>query len=199
MKGNFEWIKLDLSDPVAVAKCISSLHPIAIRALVLSAVHYGEGGRHPAADTSAKEWEQVIATNCVGHCVLISSLLNSLISASPGIIINLSSDVALLPASGRSAYAASKSGLHAMLRAVAEEYPIDKLRVYQLVPTFQIDTEGIRRRRPNDFDFSSYAHPAIIARIVDKILSPSGAGIAPGTYLVRADGTIALRPEITEL
>ena len=193
------WKPLDLSNAADVAQCASSLEPLAIRALILCAVDYGGSERHPASATSAQEWQRVIATNCVGHCLLVSRLLPKLVTNSPGIIINLSSDVAVLPGPGRAAYAASKAGLHAMLRAVAAEHSVERLRVYQLIPTFQTLTKGIRRRRPLGFDFSSYADPALIAQIVDQMVSPSGSSIAPGTYLVRRDGAMDCYREITHL
>lgn len=193
-----DWMPLDLSDAAAVARCVTALEPVPLRALILCAVDYGEGGRHPASATSAPEWQKVIATNLVGHCLLVSSLLPKLVANSPGIIINLSSDVALIPAAGRAAYAASKAGLHAMLRAVAAEHSIDCLRVYQLIPTFQLLTNGIRRRRPVGFDFSSYADPALVAQVVDRILSASSS-IPAGAYLVRRDGTLDRYPEVTQI
>lgn len=193
------WKRVDLSDASDVEQCASSLEPMAIRALILSAVDYGPGGRHPASETAAEEWQRVIATNCIGQCLMVSRLLPKLIANSPGIIVNLSSDVAILPAAGRSAYAASKAGLHAMLRAVAAEHPVDCLRVYQLIPTFQLITNGIRNRRPVGFDFSSYVNPALIAQVVHHIISTPHNSIAPGTYLVSRDGTLDPYHEVTHL
>jgi NAD(P)-dependent dehydrogenase (short-subunit alcohol dehydrogenase family) len=193
------WKPLDLSNAGDVEQFAASLESTAIRALILCAVDYGPGGRHSAATISAQEWQQVIATNCIGQCLLVSCLLPKLIANSPGIIVNLSSDVAILPASGRAAYGASKAGLHAMLRAVAAEYSGDCLRVYQLIPTFQLLTSGIRRRRPVGFDFSSYGDPAVIAQIVDQLVSAGGNSKPPGTYLVHRDGTLNPYPEITHI
>ena len=113
--GGIAWKRLDLTDAADVDQCASSLDGMAIRALILSAVDYGASGRHPASATSAQEWQKVIATNCIGQCLLVARLLPKLITNSPGIIVNLSSDVASCRC-GRSAYAASKAGLHAMLR-----------------------------------------------------------------------------------
>lgn len=197
--GSIAWKQLDLSDATDVEQCATSLERTAIRALILSAVDYGAGGRHPASATSAQEWQKVITTNCIGQCLLVSRLLPKLITNSPGIIVNLSSDVAIVPGAGRSAYAASKAGLHAMLRAVAAEHSVECLRVYQLIPTFQLLTNGIRSRRPIGFDFSSYVNPALVAQIVHQIISPPGSFITPGTYLVRRDGTLDTFPEITQI
>lgn len=193
------WKSLDLSDAPAVVKFASSLESIAIRVLILCAVDYGASGRRPAAATSAQEWQQVIATNCIGHCLLVSSLLPKLVANSLGVIVNISSDVALLPAAGRAAYAASKAGLHAMLRAVAAEHSAEDLRVYQLIPTFQLVTSGIRGRRPIGFDFSSYGDPALLAKVVRQLVAPSGTSPAPGSYLVRRDGTLSPSPENTHI
>jgi cyclitol oxidoreductase len=192
------WKPLDLSDAAAVARFAASMESTAIRALILCAVDYGPGGRHPASTISAQEWQRVISTNCIGHCILISSLLPKLVANSPGVIVNISSDVAVLPAAGRAAYAASKAGLHAMLRAAGAEYPVEDLRVYQLIPTFQLATDGIRRRRPMGFDFSSYGDPALLARVVRQLVA-SGTSLAPGSYLVHQDGTLNPYPEKTDL
>jgi len=127
----------------------------------------------------------------VGQCIMVSRLLPKLIANQPSIIINVSSDVAILPSAGRAAYAAAKAGLHAMLRAVPAEHPSHGLRIYQLIPTFQSLTEGIRRRRPANFDFSSYADPAVIADTVGRIVSPAGNPPPSGTYLIHRDGSLA--------
>ena len=195
----FSWKPLDLSDVAEVVQCASSLESIAIRALILCAVDYGGNERRPVSETSADEWQRAIGTNCLGHCLLVSRLLPKLIANSPGIIVNLSSDVAVLPAPGRAPYAASKAGLHAMLRAVAAEHSADRLRVYQLIPTFQMVTGGIRNRRPVGFDFSSYVDPALIAQVLPRFLSPGGDSIAPGTYLIRRDGSLKQYSEINEI
>jgi NAD(P)-dependent dehydrogenase (short-subunit alcohol dehydrogenase family) len=184
---------------VGVAEFVSSLKPMAIRALVLSAVDYGSTGRRPSSETSAEEWQKVITTNCTGQCVLVSRLLPKLLLNSPGIIVHISSDVAILPGAGRSAYAASKAGLHAMLRAVAAENSVESLRVYQLIPTFQSLTEGIRRRRAVDFDFSAYVDPALLAELAEQIVSTFGRAIEPGSYLVYRDGTMSQYSERTEI
>jgi len=193
------WQPLDLSNAAEVEKCVASLEGTAIRGLILCAVDYGANRRHLASETSAQEWQRVIGTNCIGHCLLVSRLLPKLLANPPGIIVNLSSDVAVLPSAGRAAYAASKAGLHAMLRAVAAEHAVECLRVYQLIPTFQLNTDGIRRRRPAGFDFSSYGDPALMARLVQQIASPSGNAIAPGTYLIRRDGRLEQHSEITQI
>jgi NAD(P)-dependent dehydrogenase (short-subunit alcohol dehydrogenase family) len=197
--SRIHWTSLDLSQMTGVEQYVASLEPVAIRALILSAVDYGEGGRHAASTTLAAEWQRVITTNLIGHCVLVSLLLPKLVANAPGVVIHVSSDVAVTPAAGRSAYAASKAGLHAMLRAIAAEHPLEQLRVYQLIPTFQTVTNGIRRRRPKDFDFSSYADPALIAEVVDRLLSSSPASVPAGTYLVQRDGTLDWYEEVPSI
>jgi cyclitol oxidoreductase len=199
VNARFEWIHLDLSDLAQVERQALSLRRRCIRALILSAVDYGSDRRHPTAETTEHEWRKVVTTNCIGQCLLVSQLLPCLISTGRGIIINISSDVALIPAPGRTAYAASKAGLHAMLRGASAEYSPDELRVYQLIPRFQLNTEGIRRRRPPGFDFSSYADPVLVGTIVQKIFVSSGAEISPGAYSVCRDGTVVPFEQITNI
>ena len=186
--GSLAWQHLDLSKGTDVEQCAASLG-IPVRALVLSAVDYGASSRHATADTSAKEWLQVVGTTCIGQSILVSGLLPKLVKNAPGVVINISSDVAITPAAGRAAYGASKAGLHATLRAVAAEHSLEQLRVYQLIPTFQTLTEGIRSRRPAGFDFSGYADASLFAQLVQRLLSPSNS-TAPGSYLIRRDGSL---------
>jgi NAD(P)-dependent dehydrogenase (short-subunit alcohol dehydrogenase family) len=188
--ANLTWKSLDLADAVEIGAFVSGLEAPSMRVLVLSAVDYGVNRRHPAVTTSPAEWQRVVSTNCIGQCVLVSQLLPTLLRNPPAIIINISSDVAIFPAPGRAAYAASKAGLHAMLRAVAEEHPAEQLRICQLIPTFQLVTPGIRRRRAPDHDFSSYGDPSILARVVSRLAATSGNLIPAGSFLVKPDGAI---------
>lgn len=192
------WTSLDLSNASAVEQYAASLETVSIRGLILSAVDYGDGGRHPASATSASEWQRVIGTNLVGQSVLVSGLLPKLARVGSSVIINVSSDVAVTPAAGRAAYSASKAGLHSMLRAVEAEHRGDGLRVYQLIPTFQSLTEGIRRRRPTGFDFSAYADPALIAEVVNRIVA-TPSSVQVGTYLIRRNGTLEPYDEVANL
>lgn len=194
----FCWQGVDLSNGTEIEKFVASVDSVAFRALILSAVDYGDGARHPASAITAEEWHRIVGTTCVGQSLLTSLFLPKLMANPHGIIVNISSDVAILPSPGRAAYSASKAGLHAMLRAVAAENAVEKLRVYQLIPTFQSLTEGIRRRRPADFDFSSYADPAVIAAVVRQLVS-SSASTPPGSYLVHRDGTLHPFSEITRI
>ena len=185
---------LDLSKIAEIEAFTSSTEVSSIRILVLSAVDYGCDGRRPASETPVEEWQRVITTNCTGQCVLVSRLLPTLTAGSPGVVVNISSEVALFPGPGRAAYASSKAALHAMLRAVAQENP-SALRVYQLVPTFQCVTPGIRRRRPLDYDFSSYGDPDIIATTVAQLVPLSGPTMQSGTYLIQPSGKVQYHTE----
>lgn len=196
--NHVSWTSLDLSNPTAVEQYAVSLEAVPIRALILSAVDYGDGGRHQASTISTSEWQRIVGTNLVGQSVLVSRLLPKLARSASGVIINVSSDVAVTPAAGRAAYGASKAGLHAMLRAVEAEHRKDELRVYQLIPTFQSVTEGIRRRRPTGFDFSAYADPALIAEVVDRIVATPGS-FPVGTHLIHRDGTLEPYDEVASL
>jgi cyclitol oxidoreductase len=190
------WRPLDLSKISEVETFASATEIASIRVLVLSAVDYGCDRRRPASQTPAEEWQRVITTNCTGQCVLVSRLLPTLTARSPGVIVNVSSEVALFPGPGRAAYASSKTALHAMLRAVTQENAT-ALRVYQLVPTFQCITPGIRRRRPLDYDFSSYGDPGIIATAISQLVPLSGATMQSGTYLIQPSGKVQYHSEST--
>lgn len=81
------------------------------------------GGNYNAVahKTDMDRWKDVITVNLVGTFQMISAVLPIMREQNWGRIINFSSVVARIGVPGTSAYAASKSGLWGMTRAIAAE------------------------------------------------------------------------------
>lgn len=73
------------------------------------------------ADTTAAEWERVLATNVVGANQVIRAAVPRL--AAGGIVAVLSSEAAHTPRYGLGAYGASKAALEASIRGWRNEHP----------------------------------------------------------------------------
>jgi NAD(P)-dependent dehydrogenase (short-subunit alcohol dehydrogenase family) len=97
----------------------------------------------PLVETTAEEWDMVIANN-LRPAFLLAKLAHPLLKAAgAGAIVNVSSVHAVQTSANIAAYAASKGGLLALTRAVAIEFAIDNIRVNAILPG-AVDTPMLR-------------------------------------------------------
>jgi glucose 1-dehydrogenase len=97
----------------------------------------------PLVETTAEEWDMVIANN-LRPAFLLAKLAHPLLKASgAGAIVNVSSVHAVQTSANIAAYAASKGGLLALTRAVAIEFAQDNIRVNAILPG-AVDTPMLR-------------------------------------------------------
>ncbi len=88
----------------------------------------------PLVETTAEEWDMVIANN-LRPAFLLAKLAYPLFKAAGGgAIINVSSVHAVQTSANIAAYAASKGGLLALTRAIAIEFARDNIRVNAILP-----------------------------------------------------------------
>lgn len=97
----------------------------------------------PLLETSAAEWDMVMASN-LRSVFLGARLAHPLLKAAGGgAIVNVSSVHAVATSANIAAYAASKGGLLALTRAMAIEFAPDNIRVNAILPG-AVDTPMLR-------------------------------------------------------
>jgi len=97
----------------------------------------------PLVETTAEEWDMVIANN-LRPAFLLAKLAYPLFKAAgAGAIVNVSSVHAVQTSANIAAYAASKGGLLALTRAIAIEFAKDNIRVNAILPG-AVDTPMLR-------------------------------------------------------
>jgi len=121
-------ITCDLRDPGAVGSALGQLAGIEVDTVVSNAglsIH-----RSVAASVDrSHDLQRSTGTNLLGPAQLITGLLPAMRTRGHGQVINIGSVSALVPTAGWSAYAATKAGFDAWLRAVAAEVRGDGIRV----------------------------------------------------------------------
>lgn len=137
---------------------------------------------------AAESWDTVLNTNLSGVYRLTKSLLQGMMRARWGRIVNLSSVVARMGNAGQVNYAAAKAGIEGFTRALAQEVGSRDITVNAVAPGF-IDTDMTR-------ELPDYQKQALVARtalgrmgVVEDVaaavafLASEGAGYITGEVL----------------
>ena len=95
-------------------------------------------------NTSSEDWDRTMEVNIRG-VYLVSRFAIPHLRETQGVIINVSSAVALMGAKNRAAYTASKGALMSLTRAMAVDYMEDKIRVNCICPG-TTDTPSLKER-----------------------------------------------------
>lgn len=94
----------------------------------------GVNVRKPATEFTLSEWRHVLDTNLTGPFLMCRAFVPHMKGQGYGRIINLTSMLSHVAIAGRSAYAASKSGLIGFTKALALELAPEKITVNGLSP-----------------------------------------------------------------
>lgn len=155
----------DLTDAVAVeavAKKVGSAHGGQVDALVNAAGGFAMSG--PLAESDVGGWQKMIAINLTTAFLATRAFL-PLVRATRGSVIYFASEAALPGgrAAGMSAYTAAKSGVVALMRAVAQEEAEHGVRANALAP-------GAIRTSANVEAMGDTAHYVERDEVADTIL-----------------------------
>jgi len=119
-------------------------------------------------------WDKLYTLNVVTTRNMIVAALPSLLASGAGRVVNVGANGAMKAATGMGAYAASKSGVHKLTEALAEEFK-GKITVNAVLPSM-IDTPVNRADMP-DSDFSKWVQPAQIASLMIYLASDDAAAV----------------------
>ena len=170
--------------------------------LVNSAGAYGTG---PSEHVEAAEFEEMLRVNVVGLFDLTRRLAPLLRLGRPsGVVINISSTLALTPASGTLVYSSSKAAVGAVTEVLAAEWG-PQIRVNNLCLGF-IDTPIHRQPRETEAQTKQFldklaprhpmrrvGRPEDVAAAVAYLASDDAAWITGATLVVDGGLTVALR------
>lgn len=154
----------------------------------------------PAEDTSAEQWQRVLAVNLFGPFLLCKYLGAQMLQRRRGSIINVASVAGLTGISHRSAYNASKHGLIGLTRTLAAEWGGRGVRVNAVCPAWiktEMDSADQGRGAYTDRDITEhvplarFAAPADVARAVAFLADDEQSGYVNGACLSVDGGWLA--------
>ena len=136
----------------------------------------------PVAGAKVEDWDPMLAVNLRAVMVSCRAVLPPMIRQRSGTIVNVSSVAASRPIAGAAAYAATKAGVVAWSRVLAEELRADGVRVGVISPG-AVDTP-LWDAVPGGPDRARMLTPDAVARAVLLMVTlPSGATLEELTLL----------------
>lgn len=135
----------------------------------------GAAFRKPLAQTTATEWDNIMAVNARGPFLMCRECIPLLKREAGGFIVNIASVVAVKGYENQSAYGASKHALLGMTKALARETQPLGIRVHAICPG-GVATPMISEMRP-DLDQSGLMTPEEIAEIVVFLVTRKGNAV----------------------
>lgn len=138
-------VRADVSDPDAVAQAFAAvrnaLGPVEI--LVTSAAI---AGFTPFGKITLDEWNRYLAVNLTGTFLCLKAALADMTAANWGRIVTISSAAGQQGAVGQGHYSASKGGVIALTKTLAQEYASRGITI-NTIPPFVIDTPMLRAQQ----------------------------------------------------
>jgi 3-oxoacyl-[acyl-carrier protein] reductase len=132
---NSSWVTIDLSSADSIKEAFAKAGKIDI--LVNNAAVTKDG---LAVRMKKDDWDSVISTNLTGAFLATQLVLQSMMKARWGRIINISSVVGLAGNPGQANYVASKAGLIGLTKSLAQEMGSRNITVNAVAPGF-IETD----------------------------------------------------------
>lgn len=194
-------ISLDVTDLSNITSCVAEAAAFGDGRLDLLVNNAGMNVLQPAFDVTEEAWDRVIAVNLKGVFFVAQAAGRVMRDQTPGggCIVNIGSQFSFVGYPGRSAYAASKSGVIGITRMLCVEWAEHNIRVNAICPTF-VDTpltrpffedqefkEDALRRLP----LGRLATPDEVAAGIVYLASP-GAAMVTGHSLMMDGGWTAM-------
>jgi 2-hydroxycyclohexanecarboxyl-CoA dehydrogenase len=166
-----EFLPLDLTKPAAIEGFAAAVQE---RAKPVDGLVNGAGWDRiePFLQNPPEMWDQLIAINLLGAVRLTRSLLQPMVAAQRGKIVNISSDAGRVGSMGETVYAAAKGGLIAFTKSLAREMARYRICVNCVcpgptdTPLFQRQPERMKEALTRAIPFRRIARPEEIAEAV---------------------------------
>jgi NAD(P)-dependent dehydrogenase (short-subunit alcohol dehydrogenase family) len=124
---------------------------------------------------SLDSWAKMQAMNLMTNATITKLALPALKTSDAGRIVNIGAGAAIKAAMGMGSYAASKSGVHRLTEALAEELGGTGVTVNAILPSI-IDTPTNRADMP-DADTTQWVKPEAIADVILFLASPAARAV----------------------
>ncbi|WP_103730288.1 SDR family NAD(P)-dependent oxidoreductase [Novosphingobium sp. HII-3] len=135
---------------------------------------------------SIDAWVRMQSMNLLTGATITKLALPALKASAAGRVVNIGAGAAAKAAAGMGAYTASKSGVHRLTEALADELSGTAVTVNAVLPS-TIDTPTNRADMP-DADFGGWVQPSAVADVILFLASPQARAISGALIPVTRGG-----------
>jgi NAD(P)-dependent dehydrogenase (short-subunit alcohol dehydrogenase family) len=167
--GAFEVSGVDLTDPRAAETAMSRI--VERFGAIDALLNIAGGFVWQTVEDDQPAWDRMFKLNLTTALNASRAALPHLKASSDGRVVNVGSAAANKAASGMGAYAASKSAVHRLTEALAEELKSTSVTVNAVLPSI-IDTPQNRKDMP-DADPAKWVAPSDLAAVILFLASPA--------------------------
>ncbi len=167
--GALELAGVDLTDPAAATAAMAAV--VARFGRLDALLNVAGGFVWQTTEDAQPAWDRMFSLNLTTALNASRAALPHLKAASDGRIVNVGSAAALKAAAGMGPYAASKSAVHGLTQALAEELKAASVTVNAVLPSI-IDTPANRADMP-DADPATWVAPADLAEVILFLAAPA--------------------------
>ena len=171
----------DVTDEASVAEAFASAGPLRGVAHLVG----GYSGGVPIWDASLRDFDKMVALNLRSAFLIVREGARRL-RADGGSIVCVGSITGRTGAAGHAAYAATKAGLHSLVRSAAADLASSGVRVNAVLPGM-IATPANLAAMP-DADHGAWVTPDQLAETVAFLLGPGSTGVTGACVEVAARG-----------
>jgi len=173
---SIEYLPVDLTDKLSIDALVAAVQQ---RVACVDGLVNGAGWDQiqPFLENPPEMWDRIIAINLMGAVRLTRGLLQPMVAANAGKIVNISSDAGRVGSMGETVYAAAKGGLIAFTKSLARELARHRINVNCVcpgptdTPLFQRQPERMKEALTRAIPFRRIAQPIEIAQAVMFFLS----------------------------
>jgi 2-hydroxycyclohexanecarboxyl-CoA dehydrogenase len=173
---SIEYLPVDLTDKLSIDAFVAAVQQ---RVACVDGLVNGAGWDQiqPFLENPPEMWDRIIAINLMGAVRLTRGLLQPMVAANAGKIVNISSDAGRVGSMGETVYAAAKGGLIAFTKSLARELARYRINVNCVcpgptdTPLFQRQPERMKEALTRAIPFRRIAQPIEIAQAVMFFLS----------------------------
>lgn len=150
-------------------------------------------------ELTPEEWDRILGVNLDGPFLCCQHFLPHMVERGSGVIVNISSTSAITGGGGGAHYAASKSALDSLTRALAREYAPRGIRINGIAPTM-IESDFLEERYPDPAQRAEMAsripvgrlgRPSDVAYMVAVLCAPMGSYLSGETIVMDGGRTFA--------
>ena len=145
--------------------------------------------RQRIEDITEEAWDAIIATHVKGVFLVSQAVLPQMVARRSGVVVSTASDFSVVGAPGAAAYAAAKTAIYAMTKAMAVEFTHLGIRVNAIgpgpidTPLLRVGREGAEleaalERNRQRVPMKRLGRPEEVAAVVDFLMSERSSYIA---------------------